>query len=155
MADAIFAKIPDIPGDSFVSEFEQQIEVLSYSHGVSAQVASDVSSQNRTSAPPMHQDFTITKYLDRASPLINQNCCMGTVSNEVLITVGRNDAGVILPLIEYSLEEVLISSVSVGGGGGGKPVETVSLNYSRIEWVYVVGGEDEKVVAAWDLTKSS
>ena len=103
----------------------------------------------------MHQDFTITKYLDRASPLINQNCCMGTVSNEVLITVGRNDAGVILPLIEYSLEEVLISSVSVGGGGGGKPVETVSLNYSRIEWVYVVGGEDEKVVAAWDLTKSS
>lgn len=159
MADAIFLKIPDVPGDSTVANFADQIEVLSFNHGVSAQVTSDVSNQNRTSGRPMHQDFTLTKFLDKSSPLLNQKCCMGSVLGEVVVTVGRNDAGEILELVTYTLSDVVISSVSVGGGGGGKPVETVSLNYSAITWTYVVqaegGGGDGNVVGAWDLSENT
>jgi type VI secretion system secreted protein Hcp len=42
-----------------------------------------------------------------------------------------------LPIITYTLEDVVVSSISVSGGGGDKPVEALSLNYTKIKWEYV------------------
>ena len=123
--DAIFIDIKDIEGDSDIAGFEKKIEVLSFSHGVAAQITGDVSNENRTSGRPMHQDFTISKYVDKATPKLNQKCCEGANLGLVTITVGRNDAGTILPFMVYILKDVVLSNVSIGGGTGGKPVETL------------------------------
>ena len=48
--------------------------------------------------------------------------------------IGRNDKGAVMPLIKYTLKNVVLSSVSIGGGGGDKPVETITLNYNHITW---------------------
>lgn len=158
MADAIFLLIPGVPGASKVPGHEGAIEVLSFSHGVSAQVTHDVSNKNRTSGRPMHQDFSITKYIDEASPLLNQKCCEGAVLGDVVLTVGRNEAGEILDLLRYTLSNAVLSSVSIGGGGGGTPVETLTLNYSAIQWSYSVraegDGDESTVVGAWDLSEN-
>jgi len=156
MADNIFLNIPTIPGQTMQTGFAKQIECLSYSHGVSIQVTGDTTNSERTSGRPIHQDFHVTKYLDKATPLINQKCCEATALPSVIITIGRNDAGAVIPLIIYTLEDVILSSVSVGGGGGDKPVESVSLNYSSIKWDYTAQKEESgaagTVSGSWDVS---
>jgi type VI secretion system secreted protein Hcp len=152
--DALLMKMtPHIPGASKLRGYEQQIELLSFSHSVAMQITGDVSQSERTSGRPNHQDFTVTKYLDQASPRMNEACSMGTPFGEVKITVGRNDGDAVVPLITYTLKNVIISSVSIGGGGGDMPVETLTMNYGHITWDFRAGKE-ANVRASWDLASN-
>ncbi len=154
--DVLLMKVtPEIPGTCTMDKFEKQIELLSFSHGVAMQITGDVSNTERTSGKPNHQDFTITKYLDQSSPKINEACCKGDNFTSVEVVVGRNDKGAVIPLIKYTLKNVVLSSVSIGGGGGDKPVETVTLNYNHITWDFhtqkAEGAEQGHVDTKWDL----
>src|SRR5438270_7973429 len=124
----------DVKGESNLTDFKDKMELLSFSHGVAMQITGDISNSERTSGKPNHQDFTITKYLDQSSPKLNESCCKGDNFKSVEVVVARNDKGSVLPLIKYTLKNVVLSSVSIGGGGGDKPVETVTLNYNHITW---------------------
>ena len=58
--------------------------------------------------------------------------------------------------MNYKMTNVIVSSVSTSGGGGGEPVETVTFNYGKIEWTYTPqkradGSAGAKQVAGWDL----
>jgi type VI secretion system secreted protein Hcp len=149
---------PDIEGTSTLDKFAKQIELLSFSHGVAMQITGDISNTERTSGKPNHQDFTITKYLDQSSPKLNEACCKGDVFKSAKVVVARNDKGAVLPLIEYTLKNVVLSSISVGGGGGDKPVETVTMNYNHITWDFhhqkAEGSESGHVATLWDLAKN-
>ncbi|MGO9272637.1 MAG: hypothetical protein ACLQOO_20785 [Terriglobia bacterium] len=48
---------------------------------------------------------------------------------------------------------MLVSSVSTSSGGGGKPQETVTFNYTAISWAYLQQGAE--VSAKWDLATNS
>src|SRR3982751_2915621 len=116
----------DVKGESNMTDYKDKMELLSFSHGVAMQITGDIVHSERTSGRPNHQDMTVTKYLDAASPVLNQACCEGKTFPEVSIIIGRNDGGRIAELMSYTLKGVLISSVSVGGGGGDKPIETLT-----------------------------
>jgi type VI secretion system secreted protein Hcp len=149
--DVIILDIPNVKGECQLKGFEGKIELLSFSHGVAMQVTCDVSKTERTSGRPNHRDFTGTKYMDKASPVLNQALCKGAILGTAKVTIGRNDKGSILPLMLYELENAVLSSLSVGGGSGDKPVETLTLNYSKITWTYNAQKEGE-VKASWDVT---
>ena len=96
------------------------------------QITGDQSNTKRTSGKPNHQDFTVTKYLDMSSAKLIDYCNQAKPIPSVTITVGQNDNGHVTKIWVYVLTNALISSVSVGGGGGGKPQETVTFNYTAI-----------------------
>ena len=147
---------PEILGTCTLDGFAGQIELLSFSHGVAMQITGDVSSTERTAGKPNHQDFTVTKYLDQASPKLNEACCKGDTFKTVVVSIGRNDKGKLIPLIEYTLRNVVLSSISIGGGGGDKPVETVTMNYNHITWVFhSQQSEGGQVKTAWDVAKNT
>ena len=154
--DVILADIGGLEGTSQIEGYVKKVELLSYSHGVAMQVTGDVSNTERTSGKPIHQDFHISKYVDKTTPLLNQHCCEGKAFPTVTITIGRNDAGKVIPLIVYTMTNVVVSSVSVGGGGGDKPIESVSLNYASIKWDFSTqkeeGGKEGTVQGKWDLS---
>jgi type VI secretion system secreted protein Hcp len=60
-----------------------------------------------------------------------------------------------------TLTDVMVTSVSIGGasGGGDRPTESFSLNYTRIEWEYIpqlpTGGSGTPVRASWDLARGT
>lgn len=154
--DVLLMKMdPPIDGTSTMDQYAKQIELLSFSHGVAMQITGDISNTERTSGKPNHQDFTITKYLDQASPKMNEACCKGENFKSVEVVIARNDKGVVLPLIKYTLKNVVLSSVSIGGGGGDKPVETVTMNYNHITWDFTSqkaeGAKEGHVDGKWDL----
>lgn len=125
-----------IEGECQLTDYAKKIELLSFSHGVAQQVTGDQSNSKRTSGKPNHQDFTVTKYVDLASCSLIDSCNQATVLPTVKITVGQNEAGKVTAIITYTMTNALVSSVSVGGGGGGKPQETVTFNYTKMQWDY-------------------
>jgi type VI secretion system secreted protein Hcp len=149
----------DGPGESSLKGYEKKMALLSFSHGVAMQITGDLSNAERTSGKPHHQDMTVTKYLDATSPVLNQACCAGKSFPQVDIVVGRNDDGKVIELMRYTMKNVLISSISVGGGGGDKPVETVSLNYNAMTWKYTSEkesiGQNGVVNGSWNLATNA
>ena len=72
-----------------------------------------------------------------------------------MLTLCRNDNGKMLPFIIYTLTNVVISHLSVSGGSGGKPVETMSLNFTKIKWEITAQKSDSQkecnVSSVWDM----
>ncbi|HEY1028010.1 MAG TPA: Hcp family type VI secretion system effector [Pseudomonas sp.] len=148
----------DIKGDSLLEGYTDKIELMSYSHNVAMQVTNDVSNSERTSGKPHVGELSVTKFVDTSTPSLNEYCCAGKPITKATITIGRNAAesdGKLLPFIVYTIDNVVISSVSVTGGVGGKPVETLLLNFTKIKWELTAqkgdGTKEGTAASTWDL----
>ena len=146
---------PDVKGESTRGGYAGKIDLLSFSHGVAMQITGDVSNSERTSGRPSHQDMTVTKYLDSASPVLNQSCCEGRTFPQVDIIIGRDDRGAVTELVRYTLKNVIVSSISIGGGGGDRPVETLTLNYNEIVWKYNPQKPEGGSEGRWNLNANA
>jgi type VI secretion system Hcp family effector len=161
MASDAFLEIDGIKGESTDKEFKDQIEVLSYNWGVSQAASGTASSSGGGSvARADFQDLSIVKELDSASPLLSKNCWSGTHIAKVTLRLNRAAGDKRVKYMEYKLENVIISSVSIGGGGGGIPTESVTFNYGKITTTYTKqarpgGGGAGDVPAGWNLEENA
>ncbi len=78
----------------------------------------------------------ITKKTDKASVNLFKYCTTGKHIPRATITVRK--AGEKTPYLKITLTDVLVSSYQLGsaGGGGAKPNESLSLNFTKIEYKY-------------------
>lgn len=161
--DYMFLEVQDkvkINGESTLKGFENFIEIMSYSHGLSNPIQFTTSNTGRTTGRPSLQEMTVSKTLDATTPILNYNCCLAQNLGTTKIHLVRQDAtsdGQNTNAIDYMVYEMtntMISSVSVGGGGGGIPMETISLNFSKITWTYLSQkpdtGKEGNIVQFWD-----
>ena len=162
MFDA-YMEIKGIPGDSEDKQHKGWIEFQSFSHGVSQSIGGARSyAGSATSGRCDHQDMTIIKAVDSASPELFKKCCAGTHIDTVTIKLMRasGESQTRVTFMQWDFKDVVISSVSPGGSAqGGDPVESVSLNYGEIKLTYVKskgqgGGEAGKVMGGWSVTKN-
>jgi type VI protein secretion system component Hcp len=77
-----------------------------------------------------HQEMTVTKLVDKASPTIFQLATSGAHVKTATITVRK--AGKTSP-VEYKLSAVLVAQVTDGVGAGDVPAEQVTLSYDKLE----------------------
>ena len=106
----------------------------------------------------------ITKKLDLTSPLFAFSCAAAENIGEVKLILLRQDqpAGgeelTNFTYMTYTLANSLVSSVSVGGSGD-IPIETVTLNYSAINWEYKSQltelNQEDTMPKGWDLAKNA
>lgn len=129
--DVIIMDMGDaIKGESSAPGFENKLELISFSLGVAP---------DRSSGKRDPKDMTVVKYVDTVTPVLHRALMEAKVFPRVDIIIGRNDAGRVAVLLKYVLKNVLISSISVSGGGGDMPVETMTLDYNSITWDYSLG----------------
>ena len=99
------------------------------------------------------QDFSVVKTIDKATPKLYLAACSGRRIAEVEIHLVS--AGTTQPYMIYKLQNVIVSSYKVSGGGDDTPTETLSLNFSQISWEYKrfdsTGRADTTDTATWDL----
>jgi type VI secretion system secreted protein Hcp len=159
MAFDAFLKIATIPGESTDDKHADWIEILSYSHGVSQPISGSVSSGGSRSAERVdHQNFSIVKTLDKASPKLALACCNGEHINEVKVELCRA-GGDKTKYMEYKMSDVMVSSVRPGGASQGAenlPLEEVTFSYGKIEWTYTetdhkTGKPKGDIKSHWDL----
>ncbi|MES2183314.1 MAG: type VI secretion system tube protein Hcp [Pseudomonadota bacterium] len=153
-------KIPGIDGQSTLKTHEKELEILSFSHGISLPLsAGSVSNSDRLAGRAIVQDMSMSRYVDSASPLLMQHCAAGqAIVGDLTFFIGRIEAGAPLNLITYTLSDVFVSNYSISGGGD-TPVENFTLNSAIIKAAYdvekVTGGKAGQTTFSWDSTKAA
>lgn len=153
---AIFFKPEGVTGSSVIEGHAGEIEVLSFSFGVSIPVSVNPSNKQRVQGLPDFQDVTITKRTDVATPPLMVKCASGTAIKTGKIAFQREVDGKKLDYIVIDLTDIYVSSISIGGSDYDVPVETVTLSFSKIEVVYteqaVPGEKTGNAPFGWDLS---
>ena len=135
MAVDAFLKIGDLKGESIAKGFEGQIELLSWSWGMS-QSGTTHRGTGGGAGKVNVQDLSIAKYVDTSSPNLVLACCNGKHFPEAVLTL-RKAGEKPLNYLVIKLSEVIITSVSAGGSGGDEQiVESVSLNFAKFSYAY-------------------
>jgi type VI secretion system secreted protein Hcp len=155
MADAdCFLKIDGIEGESLDNDHAGEIEVLSWSWGASQPGSMAYGSGGGAGKVNM-QDFSFSMRNGKASPNIMLACASGKHIKSAKLTC-RKAGGEQEEYLTFTLSDCLISSYQTGGSGGGDvPIESVSINFAKVEMQYKPQGSDGSlgslVKTGWDL----
>lgn len=140
MAINMFLKLstPDIKGEATGSEHQDQIHVLSWGHSFNLPTSSTRSAGGGTVEQANHADLSITKYTDTASIDLLKMCWSGRRIGKGVLSVYRsaNDGGMV-KYLEVTMENIIVSNISIGGGAGDLPTETVTLSYGTVHYKYI------------------
>jgi len=133
MAADIFAKLGDIKGESSDDKHKDEIEVLSFSWGVTSLSAPN--GPGAAAGKPAFRDLSITHTIDKASPLLLNACATGTHLKEATITHRKAGKGQQEFLI-IKMNDVIITGVQHGGGDGQTSSEIVNLTFAKVDVEY-------------------
>ena len=141
MASDFLLKIDGVPGESNQDKHKGEIEVGSFSWGAAQQGSMSAGGGGGAGKASMH-DLSFSAPVSKASPVLFQKCATGEHIKKALLTVrkaGKNQQ----EYYKITLTDLLISSYQSGGAdGGGPPMDSFSLNYTKIEFSYAAQKPD-------------
>jgi len=134
MASDIFVKLGDIKGESLDAKHKDEIEVLSFSWGVTNSGVMTSGAGGGTGKATFH-DLSIVHNLDKASPLLLRACATGMHIKDAVITHRKAGKGQQEYLI-VKLNDVIITGVTHGGSPGQAISENVTLAFAKVDLEY-------------------
>ena len=134
MATDIFARLGDIKGESLDAKHKDEIEVLSYSWGVTH--AGSISPGGGGGAgKPTFQDLSIVHNVDKASPKLLEACATGAHLKDATITHRKSGKGQQEFLI-VKLNDIIITAVTHSGATKEPLSETVTFTFAKVDFAY-------------------
>jgi type VI secretion system secreted protein Hcp len=161
MSDVLILDLgANITGNCNINGYAGKILVASYSHSVALPMQMDASNTERTAGRPIFSEISFTKMSDLSTALLYQNCTQGSKIGSAILYVGRVENGKYMKFFQYTFFNAMISSVRTEAGsvllpnsahfeynklendlssdtvlppGGGIPVDSFSLNYTKIQ----------------------
>jgi type VI secretion system secreted protein Hcp len=137
-AGKMFLKLDGVQGESTDSKHKGDFEISSFSFGAGnggAQAHGGGGGAGKVS----FSSFTITRPLDKSSPLLQKAAIDGQQYKEVGVFFARKAGGTQQDYLELKLDDVLISSYQTGGSGGATPTETIHLDGIKGEATFISG----------------
>ena len=126
-------------GEKFIMQIEgsklfnslTKIQCISVKQGIAS--PRDAAS-GQASGKRMHKPFVITKEFDKASPMLAKIVASGELLPAVnLVFAGDLNGDGREDLYKVTLHDVMISAIS-SSSGGDRPTESLSLNFTKIEF---------------------
>nr|WP_315851325.1 type VI secretion system tube protein Hcp [Alienimonas californiensis] len=150
----MFLKIDDVKGEAQDKVHKDEMDVLAWSWGMSQSGTTHVGAGSGAGKASF-QDLSITKFVDKASTKLAMACANGKHYKEANLVV-RKAGETPLEYIKLKMEDVIVTSISLGGSGGeDRLTENVSLNFGAFSYEYVPqkkeGGGDTPVPFGWDI----
>jgi type VI secretion system secreted protein Hcp len=133
VAADIFAKIGDIKGESLDAKHKGEIEILSWSWGVTN--FAKVTGSGGAAGKASFHDLSFTHKIDKASPLLLKGCATGQHLKEATIThrkAGKDQQEFLI----IKMNDVLITAVTDDDSEESGGLETVSLVFSKVDLEY-------------------
>jgi len=152
-----FLKLDDIEGESRDETHKKQIEIESYSWGLS-QSGTMALGGGGGAGKVQFQDFHFTKKIDKSSPMLFLKCATGEHIKEGIL-LGRKAGEEQHEFLQIKMNDIIITSYQNGGSGGDVvPTDQFSLNFTKIHFAYKTqdepGKPGETVSAGWDLKRN-
>jgi type VI secretion system secreted protein Hcp len=147
MAADVFAKIGDIKGESTDDKHKDEVELLSWSWGVSTTGAEPQASTGGTGQAHF-SDFHFTHRIDKASPALFKMCATGEHIKEATITARKAGKGQQEFLI-IKMNDVIVTQVSSSGTSDtGNTAESVALRFAKVDLEYKPQKQDGSLDAS-------
>jgi type VI secretion system secreted protein Hcp len=155
VAAAYFLKLDGISGESTDAKHKDEIELVSFSWGVTQPAIGGGS--GRGAGRAQFKQFEFLMRVNKASPQLFLAAVSGKHIKEANLSV-RRAAKMELEYLKIKFSEVLISSFEQVAGAEA-PEETVAFNFARIAIEYTAQGPRgkpaETIRAGWDLSKNA
>src|ERR1041385_7233254 len=123
-----YLKLDGIDGESTDAGHAGQIEVQSWSWGVSNPSTVGPGSGGSGAGKIKFNEFTIKKTIDKASPALFMACATGKHIKEGVLSVTRKAKGGSEDYYKVTLTDAMCSSWNQQGAGDDLPTESVSFN---------------------------
>ncbi len=154
MAVDIFLEVEGIKGESKDSKHKDQIDVLSWSWGMSQSGTAHMGGGAGAGKVSV-QDLNFTHYIDKSSPILMLHCCNGKHIKKAKLFV-RKAGEKPLEYMTVEMEDLLVSHVSTGGSHGeDRLTENVTLNFAKVKAEYQEqkpdGSGGPKTEMKWDI----
>jgi len=129
----MFLKIEGIDGEATDKKHKGEIDVLSWSWGMSQSGSSGSGETGKVNV----QDFSYTKFIDKSTPKIYEKLSSGKHIPTIELSISDKKYSGKQTYLKYTLTNVLVTSVSTGGSGGeDRPTENITLNFAEIKVTY-------------------
>lgn len=157
MAVDIFLKLEGIKGEAQDDKYKDEIDVLAWSWGANQSGTTHGGSGSGAGKVTV-QDLSVTKYIDKSSPVLFQHCANGKhISKGKLIV--RKAGEKPLEYLTIELEDIIVTHVSLGGSGSeDRLTENVTLNFGTYHLKYAVqtasGSKGAEVEHKWHISKN-
>ena len=158
MSVDMFLKIPGVDGESLDKNHKGEIEVLFWEWGSSN--SGDMHAGSGGGAGKVDvQDLTIEKWVEKASPVLMQNCCSGKTFPEATLTVRKSGGDSPVEYLVIKFVDVLVTSVQVSGRhSDDRLTEMLNLSFAKFNMVYTPqkqdGSPDASLEAGWDILEN-
>ncbi len=159
MAVDMFIKIGDIKGEAQDDVHADEIDVLAWSWGMS-QSGTMHTGGGGGGGKVSIQDLSLTKYVDKSSPVLMGYCSSGKQMKEATLVVRKAGGESPVEYVVITMKEVIITSVSSGGSGGEDRLsENVTLNFAEVAYDYQPQKQDGSkdggaIKYGWDIAKN-
>jgi type VI secretion system secreted protein Hcp len=147
----MFLKIDGIDGESEDAKHKNEIQIESYSIGASNSGSSVLGSGSGT-GKVQFSDFTFQKVADKSSPSLAKYCANGKHIPTIVLTVRKAGENPQEYYIVTMTESLVSSWQHSGHNGAGLPMESVSLNFSKIKMDYKPQQKDGTLGALVTMT---
>jgi type VI secretion system secreted protein Hcp len=131
VAERWFLKIDGIQGESTDASHKDEIDVSSWSWGVTHTGGTGAGGGAGKVA---FQDFHFVSRISKASPALFLACATGTHHKSAALsgvrTAGKSKSG---EFLKYKLSDVVVTSDQHSGDEDGEPIEQFSLKYAKVE----------------------
>lgn len=137
---AAYIKFDGVDGEAVSVDHKDWIVVESMNWAIGAPVSS---ASGGGAGKATFKEFTVTKRVDKSSPLLFLACATGQTNPTVTLSITRMVNGEERVFYTLTLSDVIISSIgsentpTSAGGGNDRPLETVSFKvYPKVEIQY-------------------
>jgi type VI secretion system secreted protein Hcp len=130
-----FLKLDGVKGESTDKAHKGEIDISSFSIGAGG--GQHASGGGGGAGKVTFSSFTITKRIDKASPLLFKAAATGQHYKEAVVSFARKAGGKQTDYLEYKMSQVLISSIQDGSSQSHVPTEQISFNFAKIEEVFL------------------
>jgi type VI secretion system secreted protein Hcp len=159
MAVDMFLKLDGVKGEAQDDKHKGEIDVLAWSWGMS-QSGTMHTGGGGGGGKVSVQDLSITKYIDKSSPVLMMYCSNGKQFKDGLLTVRKAGGDKPLEYLKIKMTEVIVTAYSTGGSGGQDLLtENVSLNFAEVDVEYQPQKQDGSpdggaIKYGWDIAKN-
>ena len=150
----MFLKLDGVDGESQDHKHKGEIHIESFSFGAH-QMGTGHAGGGSGAGKVVITDINVTKLVDKASPKLFLYCANGKHIPSGLLTV-RKAGETPVEYLKIKLTDVLVSSFQDAGHGNALVPESLTLNFSKIEYAYQEQGADGKPTGSpqtmgWDV----